>query len=202
MARRPSSIDRLPDDIKDLIGMLRSRGRTLDEIIAKLQELDPDNTPSRTALGRHIQKIDAVAEKMRRSRDVADALVRRLGDAEPDKATRLNIELMHSVIFELLASIGEKAQDESGSETQSVTLDPMQVMLMAKAIDHLGKAAKDDVARTIAVEKRAFDKAKAEAAKVAVQIGRRQGLTREAVEEFRHELLGIERPKKDEEPKP
>lgn len=159
MAKRPSSIDKLPEEVRDWIGRLRDQGRTLDEIIAKLRELDVEALPSRSALHRHLQKAEVIAERLRKSRTVADVIVRRLGESEPDKATRLNIELMHQAMFDMLSA--------SGEDGEPVTLDPMQVMLMAKALDHLGKASKDDVARTVAIEKRAAEKAKAEALKQA-----------------------------------
>lgn len=176
MTRRPSSVDRLPAECRDWIGRLRDQGRTLDEIIAKLRELDVQALPSRSALHRHLQKAEEVAERLRKSRAVADAIVRRLGDAEPDKATRLNIELMHQAVFDMLSG----ANDDG----EPVSLEPMQVMLVAKALDHLGKASKDDVARTIAIEKRAAENAKAEALRAAdaavASVVEKRGLTAEA----------------------
>ncbi len=157
MANRPSSIDRLPQEVRDWIGRLRDQGCTIDEIIIKLRELDKDAVPSRSALGRHLKKAEEVAERLRKSRQVADVIVRRLGESDPDKTTRMNIELMHNVLFE----IATRASDDG----ESVTFEPMEAMLLAKALDHLGKASKDDVARTVAIEKRAAEKAKAEALK-------------------------------------
>jgi ribosomal protein L14 len=156
MSKRPSSIDRMDPQVRDWIGRLRDQGRTLDEIIAKLRELDLDALPSRSALHRHLQKAEEVAERIRKSRAVADVIVRRLGESDPDKTTRMNIELMHNVLFE----IASRTSDEDG---EPVTFEPMEAMLLAKALDHLGKAAKDDVARTVTIEKRAADKARAEA---------------------------------------
>lgn len=186
MAKRPSSIDRLPEEVRDWIGRLRDQGRTLDEIIAKLRELDVEALPSRSALHRHLQKAEIIAERLRKSRAVADVIVRRLGDAEPDKATRLNIELMHQAVFDMLSTAGE--------DGEPVTLEPMQVMLMAKALDHLGKASKDDVARTVAIEKRAAEKARAEALQQAeaavVKAGGPKALTPELKEAFKAMLFG------------
>lgn len=158
MANRPSSIDRLPQEVRDWIGRLRDQGCTIDEIITKLRELDKDAVPSRSALGRHLKKAEEVAERIRKSRQVADVIVRRLGESDPDKTTRMNIELMHNILFELAT----RTSDEDG---EPVTFEPMEVMLLAKSLDHLGKASKDDVARTVAIEKRAAEKAKAEALK-------------------------------------
>ena len=47
---RPSTIDRLPDAIKALIGKLRGSGRTIDEIRDKLLELEV--SIPRSTLGR------------------------------------------------------------------------------------------------------------------------------------------------------
>lgn len=142
MARRPSSIDRMPPEIRDWIGRLTGQGRTLDEIIAHLRTLDVEAVPSRSALHRHLQKAEAVAEKMKRSRAVADVIVRRLGEGATDKVTQMNIELMHNVIFELASKVGD--QDEDGQE---MLLGPQEVMLVSKALDHLGKAAVGEVTR-------------------------------------------------------
>ncbi len=162
MARK-SSIDRMSQEVRDWIARLNNQGRTLDEIIAKLRELDMEAIPSRSALGRHLQRADKIADKMRKSRQVSEVIVERLGEGDAaDRATRMNIELMHNVVFDLLAAVGE---DGEGGEP--VTLDAQQVMYVAKALDHLGKASRDDVARTIAIEKRSAEKAKAEAMKAA-----------------------------------
>ena len=186
---RPSSIDRMPPEIRDWIGRLRDQGRTLDEIVAHLRTLDADAVPSRSALHRHLQRAEVVAERMKKSRAVADVIMRRLGEGEPDRTTRMNIELMHSVIFDMASRIGE-----DGDKGEAVTLQPMEVMMMAKALDHLGKASKDDVARTVAIEKRATEKARAEAVKQAeaavVKAGGPQALTPELQRAFKAMLFG------------
>lgn len=189
MAKRPSKIDRLGPDVRDMVGRLRDQGRTLDEIMAKLRELDIDEAalPSRTALHNHIQQAEAVAERLRMSRTAAEVAVRRLGEAEPDKVTRLNIDLMHQAVFEMMSNLGP--------DGRPVTLDPMQVMLLSKSLDHLGKASKDDVARTVAIEKRAAEKARAEALKHAEAViektGATKGLSAEAKDAFKRELFGV-----------
>ncbi|PZA12455.1 hypothetical protein DNX69_10795 [Rhodopseudomonas palustris] len=187
MSKRPSSIDRMPPEVRDWIGRLRDQGRTLDEIIAKLRELDVDALPSRSALHRHLKKADEVAERIRKSRAVADVIVRRLGESDPDKTTRMNIELMHNVLFE----IASRTSDEDG---EPVTFAPMEAMLLAKALDHLGKASKDDVARTVTIEKRAAEKAKAEAAKAVDAVAGEGGLSAETIETIKARILGVAKP--------
>ena len=62
---RPSSISRLPPEIREAIGALRQDGRTIDEILAKLRELAPAAEVSRSALGRHVQVLDRIGEQLR-----------------------------------------------------------------------------------------------------------------------------------------
>jgi len=54
---RMSTVDRLPPEVRELIERLRGNGRTIDEILAKLRDLDAE--VSRSALGRHIKLLDA-----------------------------------------------------------------------------------------------------------------------------------------------
>ena len=53
---RRSTIKRLPKAIQERIGELREAGRTIDEILAKLAELDVE--VSRSALGRHVKALE------------------------------------------------------------------------------------------------------------------------------------------------
>jgi Bacteriophage Mu, Gp27 len=54
---RPSTIDRLPIEFRELVTGLRDQGKTIEEIGAALARLGAP--VSRAALGRHTQKLDA-----------------------------------------------------------------------------------------------------------------------------------------------
>lgn len=138
---RPSKIDRLPPEIREEIAALREKGYTLDEILGHLRALDipPESQPSRSGLGRHIQGLDALAERLQKHRAVAEALVRRLGTAPESKSARLNIELMHDIITRL-----QMAEGEDG-EGGKVTFEAADVHFLSKALDHLARAEKNDV---------------------------------------------------------
>jgi len=175
MARRPSSIDRLPPQIRELIGRLREGGRTIDEILAKLRELDV--TISRTALARHTKEIDAIADEIRRSRGVAEAIVEQFGDKPDDRVSRLNIELMHGLLMRVLV----------GQDGQPVELDAKEAMFLSTALDKLAGAAKKGVESTLKIRQQAAKDAAAEVAKVA----KAEGLSRDTIEKFRRHILGI-----------
>jgi len=179
---RPSSIDRLPGELRQLIGELRDSGVTIDEILAKLNELGAE--VSRSALGRHVKGLDELGERLRRSRNVADVLAKRLGDAPESKQARVNIELMHSVIMDLFI----------GEDGQPVTLDAESVMLLSRSIQALASAAKSDtdqvlkIRREIAAEQRAkLDQMEREAAKG----GQAKGFDPETLRRVRAEIYGL-----------
>ena len=105
--------------------------------------------------------VDAkvVAERMKKSRAVADVIMRRLGEGEPDRATRMNIELMHSVIFDMASRIGEdggegwgeagEEDDDDGDEPDVIGLpdgadrvgECVALLLLARAGEASGQVA-------------------------------------------------------------
>src|SRR5579871_4450607 len=118
MAKQPSSIDRLPEAIREEIGRLRASNWTIDEIVTHLKLLDV--SVSRSAVGRHVKRLATLQERMRTSRDLALALVDRFGDQPDNRLARLNLELMHSVVMQTITAA---AEDEDG-EQQPVTFSP------------------------------------------------------------------------------
>lgn len=154
---RPSTIDVLPDEVKAAIGKLRLQGRTIDEILAHLLQMDVD--VSRSALGRHVQKLAAIGERMKLSRDMATALVDRFGEEPDNRLARLNIEMMHSLVLDVMTA--QTINEETG-ETVPVQLDAEQVMFLSRSLQSLAGAQKTDADRTFRMRKEiALDAAKA-----------------------------------------
>lgn len=192
---RRSTIERLPAEVRELIGKLRDGGRTIDEILAKLQELDVD--VARSTLGRHIKSLDQIAERIRRSRDVADALVRRVGEAGENKQLRLNVELMHSIIMDIFSG---------GEDGQPISLGPEDAMFLARSLRDLANASKTDTEHVLKIREAAEREAKAAAVKAVEKVAREAGLSAETLQRCRAEILGIKPPvldlKPDPEPQP
>lgn len=178
---RPSTIDRLPSELRELIGQLRHDGRTIDEILSKLSELSAD--VSRSALGRHVKQLDAIGEEIRRSRTVAEAMVQRFGDAPESKTARLNIELMHSLMLKLMVN------EEGGT----VTLDAQSAMFAATALQKLAQASKSDVDTEVQIRTKlvkSLDKELGKAEAEARAAGEK-GLPAERIAQLRREFLGV-----------
>lgn len=181
MAVKPSSIDRLPDEVKEEIGRLRRQGRTIDEILGKLRELLPeDQQPSRSAVGRHVKKIEVLGQHMRASREMANALVDRLGEGGENKLLRLNAELMQGVITNLLIS-------EDGDP---VTLNPKEAAFLANALQRIATAQKTDADLVGKLREEQRRVVEAEMKKKLDEAEGRDGFNAEAAEEARR-ILGF-----------
>ena len=187
---RASTIDRLPEEIRSEIGRLRTQGCTLDDILAHLRTMTGVTTPSRSALGRHIKGMDAIGEKMRRSRQVAEALVAELGDAPESRTARLNIELLHSAILDLhmRAADGEDV-DEAGHA--ALLGNPEGAKFLAQAIENLTRASKNNVDFLKAAEARAETRAKAAAVKTVEVVAREKGISADTVAAIKAGIFGV-----------
>ncbi|MDR1397223.1 MAG: DUF3486 family protein [Desulfarculales bacterium] len=137
---RVSSVKRLPPEIVEQINILLTQGRTLDEIKEALNPLLGDAAISRSALGRYKKSLAKISEKIQSTRSVAEALVRRFGDAPESKSAQLNIELMHSMVMDVIMA----AEAVESGDAEGESINPMSVMLLSKALDHLSKARKAD----------------------------------------------------------
>lgn len=191
MARK-GTIDRLGPEVRDAIGRLLDEGCTLDQILAQLENMSVE--VSRSSLGRYTQKLAAAGEKLRRSRTVAEALVRKFGDQPESKTARLNIELLHGAILDLfMAEDGaDAAEDDGDKRKKSAGLgDPMGAMLLAKALEALTKASRHDVEFLERAEKRAADRARKDAAKSAEAAAREKGLSAETIAAIKANILGV-----------
>jgi DNA-binding XRE family transcriptional regulator len=192
MARR-SSIDKLPEEIRIEIGRLRSeQGCTIDEILAHLADMRSHIAISRSAMGRHIKGFDKIAEKMRQSRIVAEALVRELGDAPESKTARLNIELLHGTINDIFMNMLDGDADGVALDAkEAMKGSPEGLMMLAKALDHLGRASKSNVEFLALAEKRATEKARAESAKAVDEVAKEAGLSKDTVATIKAKILGV-----------
>jgi uncharacterized protein YukE len=185
---RPSKIDQLPPEIREAIGRLRDHGKTIDQILDHLRALEVE--VSRSALGRHIQDMDRVGERLRRSRAVSEALVRQLGDAPESKTARLNIEMMHSFVFDFLAS-AEEAEGDQGAAAKALMRDPKAVAQFAEAVQRLTQASRTNADFVAKVEERAELRAKRDAMKAVETVAKDKGLTADTLDAIKAGIFGV-----------
>ena len=185
---RPSSIDRQPIEIRDKIKVLRTNGRTIDEILGKLEELEVD--VSRSALGRHIQGLDKVIELTRESRKAAEMICERLGANPDNRVARANIEIMHAQVMRLLTA------ERTG---ENIVFGPEDVFFLSKAIQSLASAAKVDQEATIKLRDQIRAEEREKAAKEAKEavgaaldgVARKAAIDPETLATIRRDVYGI-----------
>jgi hypothetical protein len=188
MKETPSTIRRLPDQIRDEIGRLREAGRTLDEILEHLQGMHGLNI-SRSALGRYTKKQAKMREAITRSHVLAEAIGRNFADGKTSKVAQANVDLLHSMLMKfMVVTEGDDGDDETN------TLDAKDFMMLATAVDKLAKASKTDLEHRLkeAVEKERRETT-AQAATAAADAAKRRGLSKETVEDIKSAVLGIEK---------
>lgn len=182
MARSTSKVERLPEEAREAVGRLLKAGRTLDEIMAKLAELDipAADMPSRSGLGRWAKQHGAIVEEMQRQAAISEALVSRFGEAGDTRTARLNIAMMQGILSRLMFS----------EEGQIVTLDAKDAMFLSSAIKNLTGASKDDTDREMKIRLDAEKRAKAAAAKAVEQEGRAAGLSESLINQMKARVFG------------
>lgn len=149
---RPSTIDRLPEEVREEISRLRRHGRTIDEILDKLRELlAEDQQPSRSAIGRHIKKVEVLAERAKRADAIADRLVGTIKEGGEDKLMRANAKLLSEGVFELLSAV------EDG---EAVTLDPKDAKALSETLRNISTAQKNHAEFVVRVRREAEAEAK------------------------------------------
>jgi hypothetical protein len=185
---RPSSIDRLPPELREAIRALRERGRTIDEILGHLQGMEAE--VSRSALGRHVQKLDRIGERLRRSRLISETLRPQLGDAPESDLARYNIEVLQSFIFELL-ELGADPEAEGAEDAAKLLKNPKALETLSQSLANLTRASRTNVDFLAKVEERAAAKARAAAATAAERTAKERGLSGETIAAIQRSILGL-----------
>lgn len=137
---RTSTVKKQKPEVRETIGSLHREGKTLDEILAALEDTYGVKL-SRSALHRHVKGLEKVLARMERSRHIAEAAVKAFGHEPESKVARVGIELVHSAIVDIM-SAGDADVDPDKEDGGART--PMDAMLLAKALEHLTKASRHD----------------------------------------------------------
>ncbi len=180
-----SSIDRLPDDIRDKFHeLLRDARVTQLEATRRINEiLEQDGSPerlSKSAVNRYAQRMEEVGAKLRHSREIAKMWIGRLG-AEPQGETgKLLNEMIRSLAFETTMEMSE------GSDP----VEPRMLRDLAIAVEKLEKAASENVKRDEEIRRRALEEMAAAVEKAAEkEPDKRIGI--ELLRQIRQEVYGI-----------
>ena len=178
---RKSSIDYLPEDIREALDAALADGRLtqlqITDAINKLLEEAGAKKVSKSAVGRYAKNWAGMRDKMRQAREVSKVWIEEL-DAEPEgEVGRLIIELVRTMAFDLASSQLEGA----GPASYEV------IKAMAASVKDLELASKLSAERELAIRK---EMAKA-AADTAVKAARKGGLSKETADAIKRDILGL-----------
>lgn len=186
MARR-SSIDQLPHEIRDVCLRLIRDGRTIHEITTALNELDAD--VSKSAVGRYVKSTRELMQRHLAAQNIAGRLIAQLGENPQGDVGALLAEMLKTIAFQLMADMGTDGGGELDAEAAAeLRAKPMDIMLLAKGLDHLERAGAIGFKRRIEIERLAL----ARQAKAAEATAKQQGLSTDQWAAIRAKFLGIQ----------
>lgn len=178
---RKSSITQLDPRIQEAVHEAVRDGRaTIDQIVELIREMGGE--VSRSAAGRYVKNVNAAMAKYKQARDIATVWIEKMGKEPDGDVGRLGVELVRTVAFQQLADLGESPTDSAA----------MEVMLLAKALDHAARSQKVDADRILKIQEKASERAKHEAANQAVAVAKRAGASDELIETIKRRILGLD----------
>lgn len=183
--RQPSTIDKLPEEIRDQLARLRREGRTITEIHDHLAQLGAG--VSRSAIGRHVKSMAEVGEDMRRAGEMARFVVDQFGEETDERVGRANMAILQSAIMELLTE--RPVDDETGEVAR---LDAGEMKALSLSLQRLISSQRIDADRQLKMKAEAKREAQEAAAKAVDRVAKTQaGLTADTVAAIKREILGI-----------
>ncbi len=194
--RQQSSIDLLPDGVRrQLQELLADRKvtqleavRRINDVLGLMKEAGelPVEAPeklSKSAVNRYFIDMDEAGRKLRESREVAEVWIGKLGAAPQGQVGNLVNEILRTLSFDMALMLQRGTVDaESAPAVTGMLKD------LALTMQRLENAANLNTAREKEIRKQAL----AEAAEQATSVAKKGGLSAEAVQTIRREILGIQ----------
>ncbi len=154
MGRQPSSIDLLPDDIREkLQECLRDPRCTQLEATRKINEiLETEGHPdrlSKSAVNRYALRMEEVGSKLKQSREVAEMWIGKLGAQPQGQVGHLLNEMVRTLAFDCAMTLSE------GEDP----IPPKMLKDLSIAVERLEKAASENVKREEDIRRQAAAKA-------------------------------------------
>ena len=177
---RKSAIEQLPEAVQEQVHRLIREGRTVDEITAKLDELNQD--VSRSSVGRYKQRYEKQLERYREAQNVAGIWVEELGQDQKSDVGRLLAEMLKTIAFRTMADMGEDEGNPS----------PMDLHFLARTIKDLEQSGKISADRIFKVRQEIAKEEREKAADQAVEAVKASGMSGESAEAIRASILGVQ----------
>lgn len=174
MARR-SAIAQLDPRVQAAVDTAIREGRaTIDDIVILIKSYGA--TASRSSVGRYVKSSTEALSRYREAQEVAKVWIGKLTDEPQGDVGRLLAEMLRTVAFQQIGQMGEAEKAK-----------PMDIMLVAKALEHLAKSEKTAVDRAVKIR----DEFAAKAAEAAVKAAKGGGASKDTIDEIKRSILGI-----------
>ena len=129
-----SSIDRLPDTLRQAVDQAIADGATIDEITARIRA--EGETCSRSAVGRYAKDMRDLIRKQQETDRTIKAWVEALGERPEGGAGRILIETLQTMVLATMANL-------SGREEPASTRELARLSIILKRIESTEKLRKD-----------------------------------------------------------
>jgi len=177
--QQPSTIDRLPDDIRTrLQELLRDPRVTQLEATARINAiLAEEGHPgrlSKSAVNRYAVRMEEVGAKLRESREIASMWIGKLGSEPAGAVGKLLNEIVRNLAFRAAMNASEKDN-----------VDPKMLKNLAIAVHRLEQAAEKNARVEEQIRKRALE----EAAEAVGKTARQAGVSDETIKIIRRDVL-------------
>ena len=173
-----SRITQLDPRVRAAVDEAIREGRaSIDEIVLMIRALGGE--VSRSSVGRYVKNAASGLKKFREAQEISKVWIGKLNADPESDVGRLLAEMLKTVAFQQIADMGEADGDEKPSS--------MDLMLVAKALDHLSKSQKADVERILRIRKEFA----AQAAEAVVKTASAKGLSPATIDEIKKSILGI-----------
>lgn len=186
---RPSTIDQLPAEIRaqihawlndPAITQLDATERA-NALIDAINSERPDEPPvpriSKSAMNRYAQRVAAIGEKMRQSRQISEMLIGQLGNQPAGEVGKLINESIRTIVFDAVTQMAESEEPVS----------PAVINKLALAAKRLEEATTLNEKR----ERQIRDEERANAAAAVEKKAADAGLSADAVLAIKAEILGL-----------
>lgn len=174
---RKSAIVKLPPPVREAVDRAIRDGRaTAEEIVAMVNGMG--ETVSRSAVSNYARNAREQMQTYRQAQEIASVWAKRMEEQPNGDVAQLNLQLLSTLAFKVLSDINERVDEP---------VAPMEMMLLAKALDHAAKAERTTVERDLRVKKELA----ARAAEVVASAVKQRGLSAEAADLIRREILGL-----------
>lgn len=149
--RQPSSIDRLPDDVREqLQALLRDPRVTQLGATARINEiLEADGHPdrlSKSAVNRYAVRMEETGKKIRQAREVAKMWIGKLGSEPAGEVGKLLNEMVRTLAFDITLAMSESVD----------TIEPKMLKDLAISVHRLEMAAEKNAKVETEIRKKAL----------------------------------------------